>query len=149
MRRIVFATALGLVLALGGCASIKTARERIVKAPAACQDIHIPIYFEPKDAELTPEGRKLIASEAARAKRCRVDSVQVVGLADAAGDPAANLELSKKRAASVAAAIMQAGLPPAEFDLSAAGQAGAVTPQGEVQPVRRRADVTLRLSKPH
>jgi outer membrane protein OmpA-like peptidoglycan-associated protein len=78
-----------------------------------------------------------------------VDAVKVIGLADAAGDPAANLELSKQRAASVASAIMKAGLPAAEFELAAAGQAGAVSESGAVAPVRRRADVTLKLSKPN
>jgi outer membrane protein OmpA-like peptidoglycan-associated protein len=77
-----------------------------------------------------------------------VEAVKVVGLADAAGDPAANLELSKQRAAAVASAIMKAGLPPAEIDLTAAGQAGSVTEGGQVAPVRRRADVTLKLAKP-
>ena len=71
-----------------------------------------------------------------------------MGLADAAGDPAANLELSKRRAASVADAIMKAGLPTATFELAAAGQAGSVTSTGEVAPVRRRADITLKLAKP-
>ena len=142
------AVAIGVVLTLGACASIRSARDRIVRAPPTCKDVAIPIYFEPNAAEVTPEGRKLIAAEAARAKPCKVDSVRVLGLADAAGEPAANLELSKQRAASVAAAIMQAGLPQAEIDLSAAGQTGAVTAEGQVQPVRRRADVTLHLSKP-
>jgi peptidoglycan-associated lipoprotein len=140
--------AIGVAAGLGGCGSMKSARERIVRAPATCQDITIPIYFEPNVAGLTPEGRRVIASQAAQAKRCRVEGVRVLGLADAAGDPAANLELSKQRAASVADAIIKAGLPAAEFDLTAAGQAGSLTAAGQVQPVRRRADITLRLAKP-
>jgi hypothetical protein len=43
---------------------------------------------------------------------------------------------------------MKAGLPPAEFDLTGAGQAGSVTADGKIQPVRRRAEVTLKLAKP-
>lgn len=142
------AIAAGLVLAMGltGCASMETGRDRIVRAPKACQDMTLPVYFEPNEAEITREGRRVIAAGAAQAKGCKVDEVRVLGLADAAGDPAANLELSKKRAASVAEAIRKAGLPSAEFEVAAAGQAGSVNGAGQV-PVRRRADITLKLSK--
>lgn len=144
------ATVAGLALAmgLGGCSSMKSARDAIVRAPPTCQDVTIAIYFEPDAAQLTPEGRRVIASQAAQARRCRIESVRVLGLADAAGDPAANLELSKARAASVTDALMRAGLPGAEFDLSAVGQAGSLTSDGRIQPVRRRADITLKLAKP-
>jgi outer membrane protein OmpA-like peptidoglycan-associated protein len=140
--------AVGLVLAVGlsSCSSMKSGRDRIVRAPKVCQDITIPVYFEPNQAEITREGRRVIVAEAAQAKGCSVDTVRVLGLADAAGDPAANLELSKRRAASVADAIQRAGLPAAEFEVAAAGQAGSVTSAGQV-PVRRRADITLKLSK--
>lgn len=141
-------TGLVAVVGLSACTTMRSARERIVRAPATCQDVSIPIYFEPDRAQLTPEGRRVIAVEAAQAKRCRVQAVRVVGLADAVGDPAANLELSKARAASVTDALIKAGLPPAEFDLTAAGQAGSVTTDGKIQPVRRRADITLKLAKP-
>lgn len=140
----------GLALAVGlsACASLQSARDRIVRAPRVCQDLTVPIYFEPNDAGITREGRRVIAASAAQARGCNVDAVRVLGLADAAGDPPSNLELSKKRAASVADAVQRAGLPAAEFEVAAAGQAGAVNRDGEQAPVRRRADVTLKLSKP-
>jgi outer membrane protein OmpA-like peptidoglycan-associated protein len=141
-------TGLVAVVGLSACTTMRSARDRIVRAPATCQDVTIPIYFERDTAQLTSEGRRVIAAEAAEAKRCKVQGVRVVGLADAAGDPAANLELSKARAASVTDALMKAGLPPAEFDLSGAGQAGSVTADGKIQPVRRRAEITLKLAKP-
>jgi outer membrane protein OmpA-like peptidoglycan-associated protein len=140
-------TILGLatMVALGGCQTMRSARDRLVRAPKVCQDVTVPIYFEPNVAQVSPDGRRVIAAAAAQARGCRVEAVRVMGLADAAGDPAANLELSKRRAASVADAIARARLPTAEFDVAAAGQAGAVTKDGELQPVRRRADVTLKL----
>jgi outer membrane protein OmpA-like peptidoglycan-associated protein len=148
MMKTAIVAGLGLALTLSGCASMKSARDAIVRTPATCQDVTIPIYFEPDAAQLTPEGRRVIASQAAQAKRCRIESVRVVGLADAAGDPAANLELSKARAASVTDALLKSGLPSAEFDLSAVGQAGSLTSDGKIQPVRRRADITLKLAQP-
>jgi peptidoglycan-associated lipoprotein len=146
LMKIAIMTGLALAAGLGGCSTMKSARDAVVRAPAVCQDVTIPIYFEPDQAGLTPEGRRVISSQAVQAKRCKVGAVRVMGLADAAGDPAANLELSKARAAAVTDALMKAGLPAAEFDLSAVGQAGSVTADGKVQPVRRRADISLKLS---
>jgi len=141
---------IGLVAAAGlsACSTMKTGRDAVVRAPDVCQDVTIPVYFEPDVATITPEGRRVITMQANQAKRCKVEGVRVVGLADAAGDPAANLELSKARAAAVTDALMRAGLPAAEFDLTAVGQAGSVTADGKVRPVRRRADINLKLSKP-
>ncbi len=144
---IAIAAGLALAVGLSSCTSMKGGRDRIVRAPKVCQDMTMPVYFEPNDAGITREGRRAIAAGAAEARGCQVDAVRVLGLADAAGEPAANLELSRKRAASVADAIQKAGLPAAEFEVAAAGQAGAVTSAGQV-PVRRRADITLKLSKP-
>ena len=69
-----------------------------------------------------------------------------MGLADANGGPAAALELSRRRADAVSAALAANGLPPAEFRVAAAGQAGAVTQDGEKTPLRRRVDVTVRFA---
>ena len=123
-------------------------RRSLVKTEPVCQDVSVPIYFEPNGTQMTRDGRRVLAMAAADARGCVVDKVRVTGLADAAGDPAANLELSKKRAASVTDALLKARLPDAEFDLAAVGQAGAVTADGKIAPVRRRADVLLKLSKP-
>jgi outer membrane protein OmpA-like peptidoglycan-associated protein len=119
---------------------------QLVKAPAHCVDQAVQIYFDADSAELTREGRMVIHQAAGAAAGCRVASVEVIGLADAQGAPNANLELSKRRAAAVAAVLEADGLPAAEFKVGAAGQAGAVTPEGKAAPLRRRADVILHLA---
>ena len=141
--------AVTLVLGLGtaGCA-MKTGRDRIVTAPTRCEDVTVQIYFEPDSAEVTTEGRAVLSQAATQAKGCKIDRIKVLGLADAAGAPAANLDLSKKRAAAVSSSLKATGLPDAEFDLAAAGQSGAITSHGDAQPLRRRADVSLELSVP-
>jgi outer membrane protein OmpA-like peptidoglycan-associated protein len=146
--KIAMTAGLALALGLGGCAGMMGGRAQLVKADRVCRDVTVPIYFEPNQAEITRDGRRVIGMAAADAKGCEVRGVQVMGLADAAGDPAANLELSKRRAASVADALLRAKLPAAEFDVAAAGQAGAVNKAGDVRPLRRRADVVIKLSKP-
>jgi peptidoglycan-associated lipoprotein len=148
MRKIVIVVSVVGVAALSACSTVRDARQRLVRSPPTCQDVTVPVYFEPNVAQLTPDGRRVIAAAARSAKPCRVQGVTVMGLADAAGEPAANLELSKRRAAAVADAIMKAGLPEASFDLAAAGQAGSVNAEGQIAPVRRRADITLKLAKP-
>ncbi len=132
-------------VAMTGCQTVRDARDRWVQAPR-CQDQTVQIYFEPDQIEVTPEGRSVIAEAARQSRGCTVQRVTVLGLADATGDPAANLELSKKRAQSVTAALVAAQLPAAEFSVAAAGQAGAVTPDGKAAPLRRRADVTLHMA---
>ena len=135
-----------LALGLSGCAALPRGRDRIVKATPHCVDQTVQIYFEPESAEVTKEGRAVLAAAASQAKPCKVASVDVLGLADAAGAPAANLELSKRRAQSVTAALAAVGLPAGDFKVSAAGQAGAVTADGKAQPLRRRADVVLHMT---
>jgi len=129
-----------------GCTTMPHSREQLVKAPARCADETVSVYFEPDSAELTREGKMVIHQAASMTSGCRVSSVEVVGLADAQGAPGANLELSKRRAAAVADALAANGLPAAEFKVGAAGQEGAVTASGSKAPLRRRADVILRLA---
>jgi outer membrane protein OmpA-like peptidoglycan-associated protein len=136
-----------LVLGVGACATVQSARERIVRAPARCVDQTVQIYFEPDSAEVTKEGRAVLNLAAKdSATRCKVTGVDVVGLADSSGAPGANLELSKRRAEAVTEALTAAGLPAADFKVAAAGQAGATTNQGDLRPLRRRTDVILHLA---
>jgi peptidoglycan-associated lipoprotein len=138
--------ALGLGNVLAGCANMPRGRDRIVKATPHCVDQTVQIYFEPESAEVTKEGRAVLAAAAQQSKPCKVTSVDVLGLADATGAADVNLEISKRRAQSVTAALAAVGLPVGEFKVSAAGQAGATTADGKARPLRRRADIVLHLS---
>src|SRR5690349_18739099 len=131
MRNLIVVSVLG-VAALSACSTTGDPRKRLVRDAPACQDVTVPVYFEPNVAQLTPDGRRVIAAAARSARPCVVQEVRVMGLADAAGEPAANLELSQRRAAAVAQAIMKAGLPEASFEVAAAGQAGSVTKDGQI-----------------
>lgn len=148
MQMTAASVAVAAVLGSAGCATVQQARARLVRAPARCVDQTVAIYFAPDQAELTPEGRMVIAQAASTARACKVTSIEVLGLADSAGQPGANLELSRKRAQSVTAALTANGLPAADFKMTAAGQAGATTAGGQAAPLRRRADVTLHLAPP-
>ena len=136
-----------LVLALAGCASVRSAREHVVRAPTRCADQTVQVYFEQFSAEIPKEGRDVIAAAAQAARPCRVSGVDVLGLADSVGgDSASNLELSKKRAKAVTDALTASALPDATFKVAAAGEAGAVTAAGQAAPMRRRVDIVLHLA---
>jgi len=141
------AVSLGAV-ALSGCAGMSWERSRLVKTPDRCVDQTVQVYFDPWSAQLTPEGGAVIKAAADSVRGCRISSVEVLGLADAAGGPQVNLELSRHRADAVSQALAAAGLPSAEFRVAAAGQAGSVTLEGAAKPLRRRVDVTLHIGRP-
>ena len=138
---------LSLALGLGGCSTMTASRDRIVKAAPRCADQTVQIYFEQFSAEVTKEGRAVLAAAAAQSKSCKVASVDVLGLADnVGGTPDSNLDLSKRRAQAVTAALASVGLPAGEFKISAGGETGSTTADGRSKPLRRRADIVLHLS---
>jgi outer membrane protein OmpA-like peptidoglycan-associated protein len=152
MRRVEL-TAIGAVVVAGlvaGCVSHPgpKSRSQIVTTAPACENFAVQIYFERDSAEVTSEARSVLKSAGALAKGCNVNSVRVLGLADAVGAPAVNLALSKKRAAAVTDALGKVGFRNVEFDVAAAGDSGSITGSGEARPLRRRADVQFDLAAP-
>jgi peptidoglycan-associated lipoprotein len=113
-----------------------------------CTDFSFPIYFDTASDQLTAAARQVVADAASRVRGCVFGRIDVVGLADADGAANRNMALSRRRAASVAAALAAGGLPRPEFDIDAVGQAGAVTTGGDSEPLRRRTEVVIRASLP-
>lgn len=140
-------TPLVLAFGLAGCQTWADMRARLADEPG-CEPVRAEIYFEPDSAVVGPDGRALIAEAARQAEGCRLQYVEVLGLADAAGAPQANLALSQARAEAVRAALAAERLAISDVRLLAAGEAGAVTRQGELQPMRRRAEIVLHLADP-
>jgi outer membrane protein OmpA-like peptidoglycan-associated protein len=137
-------------LLLTACATDRTTvtRDQIVATAPVCQDMTLPIYFDTGSTELTTAAAQALRESAALTRQCAVREILVVGLADADGSRNRNMELSRRRAERVAAALAAEGLPAPAFDLAAAGEAGAVNPTGAPEPLRRRAEVVIRLSPP-
>lgn len=136
-------------LVVSGCAGMKlqtaAAEPPVLVTSAACEDMTLPIYFDKGSTELTAPAAQALRESAVLTRDCAVKEVLVLGLADADGPTNRNLELSRRRAERVAAALAAEGLPAPAFDLEAAGEAGAVTPSGRPEPLRRRAEVVIRL----
>lgn len=108
-----------------------------------CRATTLPIYFEEGSDQLTAPARELIATTAVAMRRCRVGEVQVLGLADASGAAATNMDLSARRARTAAEALIAGGLPAPSFALQALGETGATVGGPVEEPVRRRAEITI------
>ena len=146
-RTAVTGLVLGLAALAGACAPTLTrSRSAIEKLPNACQDQTVAIYFESDSSVVTPEADAVLKGAADMARGCAVDSVRVIGLADAVGMPGANQTLSEARARTTTIALAKMGFSAPKFEVAAAGDAGALTPGGQAQPLRRRADIVVELS---
>jgi outer membrane protein OmpA-like peptidoglycan-associated protein len=112
-----------------------------------CAPFSFPVYFS-SGAVVDAQARAVLTEAAGKVKGCVIESVTVLGLADATGQAGVNQRVSRQRADAVAAALAAAGLPRPTFSLEAFGQSGALTPDGTPEPLRRRAEVVVRASPP-
>jgi peptidoglycan-associated lipoprotein len=125
-------------LALSGCATLRPK----VAATNLCEDLKVSIYFEQDSAKLTRDAKQVLNEAAVIRKGCAAGVVDIVGLADAVGDPQANQALSVKRAKAVTQALGSMGY--GVVNVAAAGESGSTTAAGELRPLRRRADLTFK-----
>ena len=131
--------AVATLAGLAGCAT----QHRVVATASPCQNTTVTLYFESGSETLTSAGQQIVGLTAKRLQGCRVRELSLVGLADPSGSAQVNLALSQHRADNVLSAFVKAGLPVPKYTLLAAGQKGAVTASGAVEPVRRQVDVTV------
>ena len=103
------------------------------------------LYFESESVKLTRDSLQLLPDVAATAKARDSRDISVVGHTDRAGSPEYNMELSRRRAASVRALLIKAGLPAEYMELTSHGAANplveSTTPH---EPKNRRVEVTVR-----
>lgn len=130
-------------LALTAC---KTTPKTEIARFTPCEDVNVAIYFEPSSAVIGKEGKAVLRGAASQAKGCAVDRVDVNGLADAVGSADANMKLAEQRATAVTKTLMGYGMK--NVRVTAGGDDGALTSTGAALPLRRRAEVILRLSPP-
>lgn len=134
----------GLTLALAGCATDGTeGRSDLIAAPTHCAPVRMDIYFRDDEAGLTQPARDALAMTADVLKGCAIQRVLVIGLADARGGAAANLNLSQRRAQNVIDTLAELGLPAPSFEAEAYGDEGATTAAGSRAPMRRRTEVVI------
>ncbi len=126
------------LLALGACSHIPGMQQ----ADADCVSATFPVYFGLDETELSQPAEKLLDEAAVRMTDCPAGRLDVVGLADAVGgDEVTNQQLSEARAQAVVDGLQDRGVRPAQINVMAFGDQGAVTPGGENEPMRRRVEV--------
>jgi peptidoglycan-associated lipoprotein len=101
--------AVGLMLALGGCAVGEGATSRYV------------VFYQQWSAQLDNSATAVVNGAAAFAMRHPTQPVIVVGYADPEGSPQANIDISRTRAQVVSDALVAQGVAPARIQRSARG----------------------------
>ena len=108
--------------------------------PPAPRNFTLQFRFE--SDVLTAESTALIPEILQAVKALAVPEVVVVGHTDTLGDPKSNLALGLKRAATVRAILIQAGLPTSTIDVTSHGEADSAGQDAQqrsraAQPSRR------------
>jgi outer membrane protein OmpA-like peptidoglycan-associated protein len=139
------------LLALAACGPSEQQAEAAApaaeRAPWACDTRQFTVYFDEWQAELTAEARQNVAAQQDAYDGCAIQHVLIVGLADATGDNADNLEVSRKRAENVADLLEERGWPRSVLEVAAVGETGALD-SGRERPMRRAAHVTVMARAP-
>jgi outer membrane protein OmpA-like peptidoglycan-associated protein len=108
--------------------------------------LRFTLNFKFESDELTDEARAIVPQIVKLVAQRPVPDVVVVGHTDTMGTPAANYELGMKRAMTVRALLVDAGLDPALIEASSLGEADLLikTPDETPEPRNRRVDITVR-----
>lgn len=104
------------------------------------------LYFQFASEDLTAESRAFLAETLEAVKLRPVPDVLVVGHTDTTGAPAANFELALRRANTVRALLVAAGLDERAVAVVSHGEAQPLvrTPDGTYEPRNRRVEITVR-----
>jgi peptidoglycan-associated lipoprotein len=132
---------LPLCIASVAVAACATSDRRDLVRDTHCADFSVQLYFPEESAEVTRAAERVLSDAAEQVRGCPAPRITVVGLADYRGPPNVNLALSRRRAEAVAVLLQKNGFAAPSFRMTAAGETGAVTPSGQIEPLRRRADV--------
>ncbi len=113
--------------------------------PPAAPPKQFIVYFEFDKSNLTPEGAKVVQDAAAAYRATGSAKVAVAGYTDLAGTQKYNLGLSKRRADTVRAALVKAGVPDGVIAESWHGKENPAvpTPDGVREPRNRRVEIML------
>ena len=111
-------------------------------APPAMQKQFV-VYFEFDRSNLTPEGARVVQDAAAAFRATGSARVAISGYTDLAGTQQYNIGLSKRRADTVRAGLVRAGVPDGAIAESWFGKQNPAvpTPDGVREPRNRRVEI--------
>jgi outer membrane protein OmpA-like peptidoglycan-associated protein len=114
-------------------------------APLASQGRAFRVFFEFDKASLTREGARVVRDAADTYRRSGAARIDVTGYTDLSGTPQYDVELSKRRADAVRAALVAQGVPAASIGESWRGKQSPLvsTADGVREPQNRRVEIVL------
>lgn len=114
-------------------------------APLASQGRSFRVFFEFDKASLSHDGERVVREAAESYRRTGGARVEVTGYTDLAGTPQYDLDLSKRRAAAVRAALAAQGVPANSITERWRGKDDPLvtTADGVREPRNRRVDIVL------
>lgn len=112
--------------------------------------INVAVYFRTDSSELVPAATDRLQDLAGYLAEHPQIRIHLAGYADRRGSPTYNLELSRRRAESVARMLEQAGLARERIHIEAHGQADAEAKAGDLEGYvfDRRVNIALSLTDP-
>jgi len=115
-------------------------------APPPAPPLHnFVVYFNFDKSDLTPDARKTVQDAAATFKQSGSARISIDGYTDLAGSALYNLKLSKRRADTVHAYLVQLGVPDGAIAENWHGKENPAvpTPDGTREPRNRRVEIVL------
>lgn len=129
--------------ALGACDD--SSQPTATTAPAPVAPPSFMTFFDLGSTKLSDQDKTTV-SQAAQVYKSRANArVTVTGYADTVGSPAANLQLSQRRATVVKDALVAAGVPATAITTSGSGDASLLVETGPQQkePRNRRVAIVI------
>jgi outer membrane protein OmpA-like peptidoglycan-associated protein len=104
------------------------------------------VYFDFDKANLTPSAESTVDSIITDIKGRELGGITVAGHADTAGPPDYNMQLSQRRANTVAAELVKSGIPATVVTTEALGETdlAVATPDNTPNQANRRATIDFR-----
>jgi outer membrane protein OmpA-like peptidoglycan-associated protein len=103
------------------------------------------VFFDFDKASLSREGEHVVRNAAETYRRTGAARIEVTGYTDLSGTPRYDLNLSKRRADAVRAALAAQGVPAGSINESWRGKQSPLvsTADGVREPQNRRVDIIL------
>ncbi|MCC6196512.1 MAG: OmpA family protein [Burkholderiales bacterium] len=138
-------TALGVRAAESNAAEVQSRYGAAIAAQPAAGKTFVLYFIEGKD-EFTQESKQLVGSVLAEVARRPVPDVLVVGHTDSVGTDQVNDALGLRRAETVRAGLIAAGVPASDVQAISRGKRAPAVPTGDgvAEPRNRRVEIIVR-----
>jgi hypothetical protein len=138
-----FLTASAVALLLAACQQ----SSQMASTPTGSQPQAYTVYFNTDQSVLSPEANATVAQAAAAFRQGGGTAVGVRGHADTVGNAEYNLQLSRRRAAAVKAALQSNGVPATAILSGGVGEQNLPVPTADQVPERRNRSVNIVISR--